>query len=224
MGRQFEFGGSAFCVAGDAALYWPSQRALLVADLHLEKASAYAAYGQMLPPYDSIATLDKLAMLVDIHDAKAVYCLGDNFHDDAGETRLGGDAAATLRQLTGRCDWVWIIGNHDPGVSARWGGRTLGEMRCEAITLRHEAQPGSEGAEMSGHYHPKFRQEIRGRMVSRRCFLLGQNKLILPAFGSLAGGLDVRDPAYAPVFGGAYQALVPTAQRLLRFPVERQSA
>jgi uncharacterized protein len=221
MARQFEFGGALFEVAGEAALYWPSRRALLVADLHLEKGSAYAARGQMLPPYDSIATLDAVSQLVKLYRPEAIFCLGDNFHDDDGEQRLRGAAADRLRSLTGALDWQWIIGNHDPGLSARWGGVTVAELCLNGITLRHEAQAGWTGPEMSGHYHPKYRQVMRGRMVSRRCFLMGADKMIMPAFGALAGGLDVRDPAYAAVFtDGQRQALVPTATRLLRFAVE----
>jgi uncharacterized protein len=225
MPRQFTFGGSQFEAAGDAALYWPAHRALLFADLHLEKGSAYAAHGQMLPPYDSIATLDAVAELVTRFRPETVYCLGDNFHDDAGEHRLGGQAAEALRSLTAALDWTWIIGNHDSGLTARWGGQAVEELCIDGITLRHEAQAGWRGPEMSGHYHPKYRQVLRGRMVSRRCFLMSEQKLILPAFGALTGGLDVCDPAYAPLFPSTdQQALVPTSGRLLRFAVDRVSA
>ncbi len=225
MGRQFNFGGSIFEAAGEAALYWPAHRALLVADLHLEKASAYAAGGQMLPPYDSIATLDVLSQLVARYQPAQILCLGDNFHDSAGEARLSGAAVDRLTSLTAQLDWVWIVGNHDPDVSAVWGGRVVQDMHRDGIMLRHAAQADWAGAEISGHYHPKYRQELRGRMVSRRCFLMSARKLLLPAFGALTGGLDVRDPAYAEVFdGGVVQALVPTAQRLLRFPLETVSA
>jgi uncharacterized protein len=224
MATQFTFGGSVFESAREAALYWPTRRALLVADLHLEKGSAYAAMGQMLPPYDSMATLDAVAQLIERYQPEAVYCLGDNFHDDDGEQRLRGAAADKLRLLTGALDWRWIIGNHDPGLSARWGGTAVAELCLNGITLRHEAQSGWAGPEISGHYHPKFRQVLRGRMVSRRCFLMSNEKLILPAFGALAGGLDVRDPVYAPLFtNGQRHALVPTTARLLRFAVEPAS-
>ncbi len=220
MGKSFTFGGSQFEAAGDAALYWPVRRALLVADLHLEKGSAYAAMGQMLPPYDSIATLDALSGLVEQYRPEAILCLGDNFHDDAGEHRLGGAAAQALKQLTGALQWTWILGNHDPGLIGRWGGQAVEELSLDGIALRHEAQPGWHGAEMSGHYHPKYRQVLRGRMVSRRCFLMSEKKLILPAFGALTGGLDASDPAYAPLFvDGERHALVPTAKQLLRFSV-----
>lgn len=212
------FAGAEFVAAGESALFWPKHGALLVADLHLEKASSYAAGGQMLPPYDSRATLEELAGLVKRYDARAVWCLGDNFHDDGGEARLEPEASALLRRLTGELDWRWIVGNHDPGIAANWGGRRFEEMEVEGLLLRHEAEPREHRPELSGHFHPKYRQVIRGRMVSRRCFVRGSSKLVLPAFGALAGGLDADDPAIAKACGGQrLEALVPAAGRVLAF-------
>ena len=118
MPATFHFAKSEFVAAGEAALFWPAHKALLVADLHLEKASSYAANGQMLPPYDSRATLSEIAGLVSHFGATAVWCLGDNFHDDGGELRLEAAAADLLRSLTATLDWRWIVGNHDPGIGA----------------------------------------------------------------------------------------------------------
>ena len=171
MTRNFSFGGQTFEIAGDAALFWPDQRALLVADLHLEKASAYAVRGQMLPPYDSMSTLEELAGLADACGAQAIICMGDNFHDDDGERRLGGDAAALLSNLTRRFSWTWITGNHDRNLAARWGGKAVLEITTAGIMLRHEADPADPAPEISGHFHPKYRASMRKRMVSRRCFV-----------------------------------------------------
>lgn len=215
-----EFAGATFAVAGDAALFWPKYRALLVADLHLEKASNYASGGQMLPPYDSLATLEALSDSIAQFGALTVWCLGDNFHDDGGEARLEGAAAVLLSQMTKDLDWRWIVGNHDPGLAARWGGHVFDEMLVDDIMLRHEAEPHDDQAEISGHFHPKLRQQLRGRMVSRRCFVRGKSKLIMPAFGTLTGGLDVEDEAIAMACGGQrLEALVPAAGRLLCFPL-----
>jgi uncharacterized protein len=218
MVAAINFGGQEFAVAGEAALFWPARRALMVADLHLEKASSYAMGGQFLPPYDSRATLEELAGLAGRCDAQAIYCLGDNFHDDGGEDRLEPEAAALLRQLTASYDWQWIVGNHDPGIGAHWGGRVHDELCVDGIILRHEADPADRTPELSGHFHPKFRQQVRGRLVSRRCFVRSANKLILPAFGALTGGLDADDSAIAAACGGfATEAVVAAAGRALCF-------
>lgn len=224
MTARIEFGGQEFELAGEAALFWPAQHALLVADLHLEKASSYALAGQFLPPYDSRATLAELAMLVRRFDVRSIFCLGDNFHDSDGETRLEEEAADLLARLTRDLDWHWIVGNHDPGIGARWGGTIHDELAIGGIMLRHEAEPGCAGHEISGHFHPKFRQQLRGRLVSRRCFVRSHSKLILPAFGALTGGLDAEDVAIQRACGHqASQALVFAGGRALCFPLSRAS-
>lgn len=224
MTRSFEFGNQHFELAGDAALYWPAQHALLVSDLHLEKASAFAAGGQMLPPYDSLSTLYEIAEMIEQYRPAQLISLGDNFHDDAGEMRLADDAARLLKQLIAQVDWIWITGNHDRNLEARWGGRSVAEILLSGILLRHEAMRGERTPEISGHFHPKFRQHLRGRMVSRRCFVRGPRKLIMPAFGALTGGLDAQDVAIYKacdlVDAEHAEALVPTRSGYARFRLE----
>lgn len=213
------FAGREYRALAQGALYWPARRALLVADLHLEKASWYARFGQLLPPYDTLATLSDLAALVAACGAEEVWCLGDSFHDSAGCERLQPDARALLRELTGRTRWTWITGNHDAALVDHCGGEIVAEAVVEGVVLRHEAEPAETRPEMSGHFHPKLRVAARGRRVSRRCFVATPTKLILPAFGALTGGLDAWHPEIKRAVGGRAEALVPVPGRLLRFPV-----
>jgi len=215
----FSFAGETFFATADGALFWPEQSALLVADLHLEKASWFARLGQFLPPYDSHATLTAVAAAVEQTGATRLYCLGDSFHDSFGCDRLPASARALLTELTSRLDWTWIVGNHDPGIAEHCGGRIEDEVEIGGITLRHEAVRGDPRPEMSGHYHPKFRVHLRGRLVSRRCFVVSPAKLIFPAFGSLTGGLDAHHPEILRSVGANAAALVPVSDRLLRFPL-----
>lgn len=201
------------------ALFWPTRRALLVADLHLEKASWFAAGGQMLPPYDSIATLADLSALAAATGAEEIWCLGDSFHDRHGCERLPAETRAMLTALTGATSWTWITGNHDPGFADHCGGRLVEEAEVDGLLLRHEADPNEPRPELSGHFHPKLRIHHRGRLVSRRCFVATQSKLILPAFGSLTGGLDASHPEIVRAVGSGAEALVPVQDRLLRFPI-----
>ena len=228
MARTFIFGGHSFEVAGDAALYWPAQKMLVVSDLHLEKASAYAAGGQMLPPYDSLATLEEVAALVDQIRPEVVLSLGDNFHDSEGESRLQGGASELLQQLVTSVQWVWVTGNHDPDVEGRWGGESVESLKCGNVIFRHEAVREETEPEISGHFHPKFRQAVRGRHVSRRCFVRSSRKLVMPAFGSLTGGLDVQDPALIAAFActdlETIEALVPTRHAIAHFTVSASPA
>lgn len=213
------FGGHRVVPMAQAALFWPARRALLVADLHLEKASWYASHGQLLPPYDSVETLARLEALVAATDARGLWCLGDSFHDVGGVERMPAAARATLAKLTGALDWTWVVGNHDPVLAGLVGGRVVDEAEVEGVLLRHEAERDEVRPEISGHFHPKLRITIRGRNISRRCFVQTDRKLILPAFGALTGGLDAADPAIGRAVGRPARALVPTADRLLKFPL-----
>ena len=216
---RFSFCTHELMALPQGALFWPARRALLVADLHLEKASWFAKGGQMLPPYDSIATLADLSTVAAATDAAEIWCLGDSFHDSAGCDRLPAEAQALLTALTAKTRWTWITGNHDPGIADHCGGDIVEEAEVDGLLLRHEADPHEARPELSGHFHPKLRLHLRGRLVSRRCFVATTRKLILPAFGALTGGLDAHHPEIVRAVGTGAQALVPVQDRLLRFPI-----
>lgn len=217
--NAFVFHGDTFVGLADHALWWPRRKALLVADLHLEKASSYAQRGQFLPPYDSLQALATLEALVHRLGAQEFWCLGDSFHDAHASLRLQADVRARLQSLTSRLFWVWVTGNHDPSVDAALGGVSMAEMVLDQFVLRHEADPTETRPELSGHFHPKLRLNVRGQTISRRCFVLGATKLILPSFGPLTGGLDVTDPAISRLLGADAEALVPTKGGLRRYPM-----
>ncbi|MCM8731049.1 ligase-associated DNA damage response endonuclease PdeM [Hephaestia sp. GCM10023244] len=216
---HFSFAGHELVALREGALFWPARGALLLADLHLEKASWFARAGQMLPPYDSIATLAAVTALVERIAPTEIWCLGDSFHDSDGSTRLSGRARAMLAALTAQRRWVWIAGNHDAGVTDQGGGEIMAEAEVGGLVLRHEASPGETRPELSGHFHPKLRLMRHGRHVARRCFIASTTKLILPAFGALTGGLDANHPEILRVVGAGAEALVPLDDRLLRFPI-----
>jgi DNA ligase-associated metallophosphoesterase len=183
------------------ALFWPEESLLVVADLHLEKGSSFARRGVLLPPYDTAATLTRLAQLIARYAPRAVIALGDSFHDGGGPDRLGDDDRATLRAMQRGRDWIWITGNHDPQPAGNIGGSFGGALAIGALTFRH--LPGGENGEIAGHLHPVARVSHRGRTVSRRCFAADSARMVMPAFGAYAGGLNVRDLAFAAMFGDA---------------------
>ena len=215
----FSFGGHAWQALPGGGLFWPARRALLVADLHFEKASFFARAGQMLPPYDTLATLADLSALVAATGAAEVWCLGDSFHDVGGCDRLPAQARDAIAALTAATRWTWITGNHDPHVADHCGGEVVDEAFVDGVVLRHEARGDEARPELSGHFHPKLRIRVRGRQVARRCFVATDRKLILPAFGALTGGLDVNHPEILRAVGARAEALVPIEDRMLRFPI-----
>jgi len=226
---SFEFAGQDFALAPSRALYWAEERALLVADLHLEQASWYAQRGQMLPPYDSRETLSRVADAIRETGARRVFCLGDNFHDSHGPARLEPHAAGMLEALMRAVDWVWITGNHDTkdaSTAAQTAAQGVAELEVRGVMLRHEARPGETAPELSGHFHPKFAVTARGRRVTRPCAVASEHRLILPAFGALTGGLNAADPAILGALqpARAIDALVPAAGKLARFALWRKAA
>ncbi|WP_295525095.1 ligase-associated DNA damage response endonuclease PdeM [Novosphingobium sp. Chol11] len=218
----FGFANREFALGPARALYWAEERALLVADLHLEKASYFASYGQMLPPYDSRETLSRVARALKASGARRVFCLGDNFHDSGGPDRLEPEAASMLRVLARLVDWVWITGNHDC-KNGKAPGNYLRELDVAGVILRHEANPGEVRPELSGHFHPRLRINARGRHIARPCAVTSESKLILPAFGAFTGGMDAADPAITDAMqpAQAIDALVPASGRLARFALWR---
>ncbi len=217
----FSFAAREWRVVAGQALFWPAENALLVADLHLEKASAFARTGQFLPPYDSRETLGRLAGALRETGARRVFCLGDSFHDAAGPARLEPHAAGMLAALTRATDWVWITGNHDPVVEA--GGTVVEELAVGGVHLRHQARPGERAPELSGHFHPKLRVRVRGRQIARPCAVRSEHRLILPAFGALTGGLDAGDPAILAALqpARAVDAVLAAGARLIEYPLWR---
>jgi len=216
-GALFHFGGQSWMALPQGALFWPARHALIVADLHFEKASAYAARGRMLPPYDSLATLAALDGAIAATRAREVWCLGDSFHDRDATDRMARVTLDGLARTIGTLRWTWITGNHDPAPDPALGGEIVTQEQVDGIILRHEAVAGECAPEISGHFHPKLRMSHRGRAISRRCFLRSERKLILPAFGALTGGLDASAPVIRALLGAGGEALVPVPDRLLRF-------
>jgi DNA ligase-associated metallophosphoesterase len=183
------------------ALYWPDEKLLVVADLHLEKGSAFAARGVLLPPYDTASTLARLARLIERYAPHLVIALGDSFHDGGGPVRMAETSRVALKTLQSGRDWVWIAGNHDPDPAGNIGGHFANTLALGPLTFRHEPSSHDCDGEIAGHLHPLARVARRGRAVSRRCFANDGKRLVMPAFGAYAGGLNVRDRAIAMLFG-----------------------
>ena len=204
------------------ALYWPDERLLVVADLHLEKGSAFAKRGVLLPPYDTATTLARLARLIERYAPRLVIALGDSFHDGHGPLRMsGGDRAALTLLQRGR-DWIWIAGNHDPDLPDGIGGRFADVLGARPADVSPPTFADACDGEIAGHLHPLARVAQRGRAVRRRCFASDGRRLVMPAFGAYAGGLNVRDRAIFGLFGTlAFTAHMLGTQRLFAVAAER---
>lgn len=216
--------GKSFVADRSGALYWPSERMLIVADLHLEKGSSYARRGMMLPPYDTRETLVKLAEAIERFEPETVVSLGDGLHDPGGAERMDRGDREVLRILQEDRRWIWVTGNHDPIIAESLGGEAVPcVMRC-GLTFCHEPKPGPVTHEIAGHMHPAARLSVSGASIRRPCFVGNRLRLILPAFGAFTGGLNVLDDAFQPLFGHGglevwmlgNEGLYPVAPRQLR--------
>jgi DNA ligase-associated metallophosphoesterase len=218
--------GTTLLADPDGALFWPEEKLLVVADLHLEKGSAFAKRGVLLPPYDTASTLARLARLVEHYAPRILIALGDSFHDDGGPLRMSDLDRIKLKGLQRGRDWVWIAGNHDPDLPPDIGGRFADTLSIGGLTFRHEPSAressGAIDGEIAGHLHPVARVAQRGRAVSRRCFAADGRRMVMPAFGAYAGGLNVCHPAIGGLFGApAFTVHMLGAQRLYAISAER---
>ncbi len=200
----------------DGALAWPARRLLAIADLHLEKGSAFAARGRFLPPYDTRETLARLGPVLRRWAPRHLILLGDSFHDCGGSERLApSDRAALVQMFTG-IEVTWVLGNHDPAPPQDLPGRAVDEYRDGPLVFRHIGQGRATG-EISGHFHPKATLATRAGGITRPCFLADGRRVVLPAFGTYCGGLDIRDPALAALFPRGGRAFLLGRDRLHSF-------
>ncbi|OYW53385.1 MAG: phosphoesterase [Hyphomicrobium sp. 32-62-53] len=216
--------GKSFRADYSGALYWPAEDALIVADLHLEKGSSFAAKGIMLPPYDTRETLTRLAEAMDRFNPQTIIALGDSLHDTAGASRLTPEDRESLKILQDDREWIWITGNHDPKIARELGGHVLDDLTVEGLTFRHEPSNGRVTHEIAAHLHPAAKLSLHGYSFRRPCFVSNGLRLVMPAFGTYAGGLNILDDAFDPLFGSdgmsvwmlGQEGLYPVAPRLLR--------
>ena len=200
-GANIRVGDSAFVADVSGALWHRGERTLIVADLHLEKASRYAVRGQFLPPYDTAVTLARLSAVVAQYAPDRLICLGDSFHDVRALSRMAERDHATIDALSRQVHIVWVAGNHDPDMPAALPGRRCDGIAIDAIDLRHEPSAGpGPVVEICGHLHPAARVATPRGSMRRRCFAGDGSRLVIPAFGSLAGGLNIRDAAFHAIF------------------------
>ena len=199
-GLRMRVRGADVVMRCSGALWVAAHGCLIVADLHLEKGSSYAARGQMLPPYDTRETLRRLEAEVVALAPAMVILLGDTFHDRRSEGRLAADDAARLRGLATGRTLVWVIGNHDADGPQALPGEAVDEIGLGSLTFRHEPQAGAQAGEVAGHLHAAASVRAPRGSVRRRCFVTDGERVVLPAFGAYAGGLNVLDAAFDGLF------------------------
>ena len=203
---RIRINGEVLTLDSSGALWWEAARTLVLSDIHFEKGSSYARHGAFLPPYDTRAMLDRIAILQARYRPQRIIALGDSFHDRGAEHRLDAQERERIAALVEAQDWLWIAGNHDPEPPSWLKGARAEELRDGALLFRHDPSLVAPPGEIAGHLHPCHTVRRRGRSLRRRCFVADGMRLVMPAFGAYAGGLDLYDEVYARLFPGAYRA------------------
>lgn len=221
-GLSFPLAGAPVTPLAEGALWLDDSATLIVSDLHLEKGSAFAARGVALPPYDTRATLLRLAGLVARLAPHTVVCLGDSLHDGDAQHRISAEDAGLIAELTRGRRWFWIEGNHDPAPPTHWGGERVEALALGPLTLRHLPTPHAPSpGEIAGHLHPVAKVYGHGRTTRRRSFITDGARLIMPAFGAYAGGLNARHEAFTQLFPKEFVALALGRDRVWPAPYAR---
>lgn len=220
-GNRIDIAGATLEARASGALHWPDERVLVVGDLHLGRSERLARSGApLLPPYETADTLDRLEAEVAALRPRTVVCLGDSFDDLAAANGVASEVGDRIVRLAAGRRWIWVTGNHDPGP-VDMAGEGAASVRIGPLVLRHIAGAVGPGeGEVSAHFHPKARLCLRGVRISRRCFLAGPDRVILPAFGTYTGGLDVADKAFRPLMGPGARAIL-IGSRMASVPLER---
>ena len=172
----------------------------------------------MLPPYEVRDTLIRLEADIVLSQAEIVVCLDDSFDDLQAEKSLREEEILWITQLQVGRRWIWIEGNHDPGP-IDMGGTHLQILPVPPVKFRH-IPTALESGEIVGHFHPKVQLNLQGRFISKPCFLLDSDRLILPAYGTFTGGLKTQSDVLSSLMRSEALAIL-TGKEARAIPMPR---
>ncbi len=221
---SFRLDGTQAIARADGTILLPDRRVLAAGDLHLGRAERTAREsGGLIPPYESLDTLDRLEAAISSTKPETVILVGDSFDDENSASEIGPDLLHRIYRMAAGRRWIWIAGNHDPGP-IDLPGSFHQTWRAEDVIFRHIAVPEEKGPEVSGHYHPKAVLCRAGSRISRKCHLIDGSRAILAAFGTYTGGLKATDPVFDPLLQTDAVAVLlgKTAQPVLRSQLLRR--
>ena len=192
-----EWGGEVLHLLPERGVWWPAQRTLMVADIHLGKAASYRALGQPVPGGTTQDNLDRLTRLLDHHQAQTLVVLGDFLHAASARTPHVLASLEGWRQQHAPVEMVLVRGNHDDHAGdppPHLGIRVVDEpWRIGPFACCHHPQRDPDRYVLAGHDHPVCRIRGPGRDSLRLpCFSSHPQGATLPAFGAFTGGHEVR--------------------------------
>jgi uncharacterized protein len=190
--------GKSFIADSTGALYWPAERTLIVADLHLEKGSYLTEDGVMLPPYDTRSAFEKLEEALDRYEPARVIAVGDSF---CGGASLSAPDVDWLKDLIEDREWFWVVGESQQPIPDLTGAVTCPLYTLGGVKFRYEPVRAPVGHEIAGRMHPIARVSEYGLINRARCFVSNGMRMILPSVGAYSAGKNVLDDDFAPLLG-----------------------
>lgn len=216
-----ELSGCELWLLAEKAVYWPEERALLIADAHFGKAAAYRRMGQPVPAGTTQQNLAVLDRLISRHDCRQLIFLGDFLHSPESQTPATLDPLEAWRLSHNDLTMTLIRGNHDkragdPPAALRIN--TVAEpLLLGPFALQHEPHRHPTHHVLAGHLHPVYRLNAKARQSLRLpCFCLGDRVSLLPAFGAFTGGMSIQATAQNRIYLAADGAVWPLTESAFR--------
>lgn len=195
---EIVFCGQSLILDAQGCLYYPEEKTLVFSDLHFEKGSYLVSQGNPLPLYDTLDTLLRVERCIQKYTPETVISLGDSLHDlHALERMHPHDQKFIEKMCSSVQNWHWIIGNHDKHVETLplFNQFKLSHyVKFQHFQFLHDYE-NSDVPQIIGHFHPKASINIGGQVIRGKCFLATQNLIVMPAFGTYTGGLDIHSEA-----------------------------
>ena len=188
--RRIRFAGEDLVLLAERAVLWPARRALMLSDVHFGKSATFRAYGIPVPEGESQTDLDRIARLVERYEVEHLAIIGDFYHSGIALSPALHDSLATFRDSL-NADIILVRGNHDQARHELLP--MINRLAWSPIELVHDPAEAIAGQPtIAGHLHPLCRIARAGRATRLPCFLLTENLLVLPAFGTFTAGHIVK--------------------------------
>ena len=191
-----ELAGEILWLLAHKAVYWPARKMLVIADIHFGKAAAFRALGVPVPRGTTTENLAGLDALVEAHGARHIAFLGDFLHARAAHASATQQAMLAWRERRRDLQLMLVRGNHD-----RHAGDPAAALGIDLVDEPHALGPfafchhpdlATPGYALAGHIHPVYVLATRFDALRLPCFVVGQDRMILPSFGAFTGGHAIR--------------------------------
>jgi uncharacterized protein len=192
-----DLAGEALVLMPEAALFWPRESALIIADPHFGKAAAFRARGVPVPETTTYDNLRRLDSALARTSARRLVVLGDFLHARQGRSETLLASVAAWRGRHADLPILLVRGNHDDRAGDppdEWDVECQEEpVCCPPFVWRHEPEASAEGYVLAGHVHPAVNLAGTGGLsATLPCFYFGRDYGLLPAFGDFTGTGVVR--------------------------------